>query len=780
MLTRSYSHSVHVKCHIKGMMYHKCTSACPNRCGRAARQTCNKLCVNRCACPTGLFIDHTKKACVQESACTAKQPTTHNGGCKSFMASHTVCKGSRSSTDRKNQNCNKRISSTSAGSCVCANGNHINFACGHHQQSCKAACRRAAHNKGGKVKKIPNGCLSWFDGCNTCTVVKGKRGVCGTNTCSRRGGQKCLKYSSCRNNKMCGDSHWCRRSAKRGNKKTCVVFAKPDGKCGGYVPTYQQQRCDHKHYCRHPKKKTKSNPLMIGVCVARTKRTQIKFGAARTYPNPTMCYSSGGVKQYLLRKTATTNKGKKGLSISQCRKQCSTKACVGISYGVQRQAKRQLNGSYKRTTEYICLTCKSGAKLTGGAQARGFVYYPVVGARQPAPPPCRGTDRNVRIPQPRSTGPCPTGATAKYVAKSTRNPKGTCVCYNSKSRTYRRCRRTAKRGRRLQRGRGKYGRTAYKTMQCKAAKKYCKASRTVTRQQAGAMARYCKATCGFCKVRKHTGGTVTSCVDKSRVCSRFKSYCGRTKQVASMCPVTCGKCVKNVNVYLINAKHQCGQASFPPAWTKSALAYAAKHNLKLKVGTCKSKGYGHYVGHKTLANTGAPGKKKGSKAKVVVRLYVKGKSTGSSGSGSATQHERRMATTIRCTPSKRVQGKKRTYYCGAIKSTCVGSRVSLASKIPAGQLTYNVFVRIDPSTRKYTGNSAALLKWLKTNFPTHAKNVTPKGGRGNRLQISMDSVAVGALARSRTAKKYIVGLQCPTKKHGGKKHHHTMKHHKGR
>jgi len=33
-----------------------------------------------------------------------------------------------------------------------------------------------------------------------------------------------------------------------------------------------------------------------------------------------------------------------------------------------------------------------------------------------------------------------------------------------------------------------------------------------------------------------------ACKDKSRVCARFKSYCGHTKHVTDICPVTCGTC----------------------------------------------------------------------------------------------------------------------------------------------------------------------------------------------------------------------------------------------
>jgi len=54
------------------------------------------------------------------------------------------------------------------------------------------ACRVKGDD--GISKKIPNNCASWYDGCNTCTVRKGKVNMCTIMMCIRQGPSYCKSY----------------------------------------------------------------------------------------------------------------------------------------------------------------------------------------------------------------------------------------------------------------------------------------------------------------------------------------------------------------------------------------------------------------------------------------------------------------------------------------------------------------------------------------------------------------------------------------------------------
>ncbi len=45
-----------------------------------------------------------------------------------------------------------------------------------------------------KKIEIPKNCISWYDGCNTCSVKDGKIGMCTQRACFRQWTPKCLKY----------------------------------------------------------------------------------------------------------------------------------------------------------------------------------------------------------------------------------------------------------------------------------------------------------------------------------------------------------------------------------------------------------------------------------------------------------------------------------------------------------------------------------------------------------------------------------------------------------
>jgi len=75
---------------------------------------------------------------------------------------------------------------------------------------------------------------------------------------------------------------------------------------------------------------------------------------------------------------------------------------------------------------------------------------------------------------------------------------------------------------------------------------------------------------------------------------------------------------KKMVVYVINSQGQCGQASFPAAWKRQALAWLKSQSLTARAGTCSSAGYTKKVGTKPVPLSGAP------VASLYVQLYAKG------------------------------------------------------------------------------------------------------------------------------------------------------------
>tara|TARA_B100001123_G_C15226861_1_gene993496 strand:+ start:677 stop:1312 length:636 start_codon:yes stop_codon:yes gene_type:complete len=68
--------------------------------------------------------------------------------------------------------------------------------CAMRQGSC---CNYKCQNNnvlGGNTIQIPENCISWFDGCNTCSVVNGKIGGCTMMMCFRHGTPKCRQYNN--------------------------------------------------------------------------------------------------------------------------------------------------------------------------------------------------------------------------------------------------------------------------------------------------------------------------------------------------------------------------------------------------------------------------------------------------------------------------------------------------------------------------------------------------------------------------------------------------------
>jgi hypothetical protein len=78
------------------------------------------------------------------------------------------------------------------------------------------------------AQQIPQNCLRWNDGCNTCSVKNGKKMGCTEMACFRQGTPKCLKFSqttSSQQTQMCPDSgrQMCRMRCRAPN---C-----PSGQC---------------------------------------------------------------------------------------------------------------------------------------------------------------------------------------------------------------------------------------------------------------------------------------------------------------------------------------------------------------------------------------------------------------------------------------------------------------------------------------------------------------------------------------------------------------------
>lgn len=78
--------------------------------------------------------------------------------------------------------------------CQSLNGEYdqCGVACGRYYDGpCTRQCVQACY-----FNEVPDGCISWYDGCNTCGVENGKIGACTMRACLRLDTPRCLQYSS--------------------------------------------------------------------------------------------------------------------------------------------------------------------------------------------------------------------------------------------------------------------------------------------------------------------------------------------------------------------------------------------------------------------------------------------------------------------------------------------------------------------------------------------------------------------------------------------------------
>merc|ERR1719272_1111172 len=70
-------------------------------------------------------------------------------------------------------------------------------------QCCMQLCKYVDSNTGAECSlgayhytpKIPADCVSWYDGCNTCTVANGQLGACTEMACFRQDAPSCKAYA---------------------------------------------------------------------------------------------------------------------------------------------------------------------------------------------------------------------------------------------------------------------------------------------------------------------------------------------------------------------------------------------------------------------------------------------------------------------------------------------------------------------------------------------------------------------------------------------------------
>jgi hypothetical protein len=118
---------------------------------------------------------------------------------------------------------------------------------------------------------------------------------------------------------------------------------------------------------------------------------------------------------------------------------------------------------------------------------------------------------------------------------------------------------------------------------------------------------------------------VTNCQDRNRQCASVLATGIPCTNLVGQCDLSCHFCVANTRgrrlqgatttIHVINAQNQCGESTFPSAWTQQATQWAGSQGLAVQVGTCVSAGYTVRTGSTTtVPNTGAPGP-------VIVTLY---------------------------------------------------------------------------------------------------------------------------------------------------------------
>jgi len=95
---------------------------------------------------------------------------------------------------------------------------------------------------------IPANCLTWFDGCNTCSIVNGQVGSCSMMMCFRQGTPKCRAYvpnsHNCVSDADCDSNQFCRPTLNiLDSPKTCNSYSHKGEKCGGMTAANRQTRC---------------------------------------------------------------------------------------------------------------------------------------------------------------------------------------------------------------------------------------------------------------------------------------------------------------------------------------------------------------------------------------------------------------------------------------------------------------------------------------------------------------------------------------------------------
>tara|TARA_B110000858_G_C17786739_1_gene467650 strand:- start:921 stop:1940 length:1020 start_codon:yes stop_codon:yes gene_type:complete len=92
--------------------------------------------------------------------------------------------------------------------------------------------------------EIPENCLSYFDGCNTCSVENGQLQACTLMYCFQQGTPECRQYSNiiCNSDKDCSETQFCRLNQ-------CVDFSGINERCGGFTLPEYQTRCNPSLEC---------------------------------------------------------------------------------------------------------------------------------------------------------------------------------------------------------------------------------------------------------------------------------------------------------------------------------------------------------------------------------------------------------------------------------------------------------------------------------------------------------------------------------------------------
>jgi hypothetical protein len=96
--------------------------------------------------------------------------------------------------------------------------------CAMRQGSCCDYQCQSNYVLGGNTQQIPNNCISWFDGCNTCSVNNGKIGGCTMMMCFQQGTPECRAYD-------------------QGHRRLSEHYSSENEICGGFMPARLIKEC---------------------------------------------------------------------------------------------------------------------------------------------------------------------------------------------------------------------------------------------------------------------------------------------------------------------------------------------------------------------------------------------------------------------------------------------------------------------------------------------------------------------------------------------------------